>query len=67
MEADLLSLVSSPHWENIMNQCQSDFQRGDATRILPSDMNIDRVIGSGELDLERWITIDLETGRKSIG
>jgi hypothetical protein len=66
VEAELLNLVSNPHWENLIKNCRTDFERADITRLLPSDMTYAQVIGSGELDLGKWISINPETGRKSI-
>lgn len=66
VEHDLLTLVSDPHWEDLLNTCSVDIKRGDAARLLPGDMSSQQIALSGALDLENWIYINPDTGRKEI-
>jgi hypothetical protein len=69
VEYYLMSALSNRDWENLYYLCDDAIRFGDtASRSHSPDpyLLFDQVFGSGLLDVNRFITIDLETGRKTL-
>ncbi len=69
VELHIISALSSPDWENLYQKCEKNIRFGDtAWRSQSSDPSLlfDQVFGSGILNIDNFITIDKENGRKKL-
>lgn len=66
LEKKLVDLLSDQAWTNVLTNCVDDFHQADNKRLLKSDLTYDEIVKGKLLDIENWIYIDKNTGRKEI-
>jgi hypothetical protein len=64
VEAHLLKALSSPDWEQLLKECTSSFQYADTTFYRDQEKNSHTLFSKGFLDLESFIRVNLDSGRK---
>jgi hypothetical protein len=65
VETALVQLLASKDWARLLNACESDFRKrefelGDEMRLF------NEVTSTGYFDINSWLNIDPETGRKTL-
>jgi hypothetical protein len=62
-EQALLELIDHPSWERVLTSCEQQFRKHEYPDWV---MSYSQVMFEGALNLENMITIDSETGRKTL-
>lgn len=64
-ELALKALISDKHWPQILSNCANEFMASDKALDV-GDLHYENVIEPGYMDIEKWIVIDLFSGRKKV-
>lgn len=63
VELALKDLLSFPKWRELLSNCEADFRQRDKTLDF-GDLHYYDLVAPGYFDIEQWMLVDLNTGRK---